>query len=195
MEERIKQIFKFKKFIFVGIAAALVLCFVLGIALSKEGKVTTIAESSLKETIELGELSTIEYTYNSTLTVYDNDKNKTEKYHVAYNGSVKAGFDFKQIKVKNHTERKKIIITIPEIIITSVNVNPNSLDYIFLKDKYNEENTYQEAYKKCKADLKKKADKNSSLKKLARENAIETVKALLKPYEEQLEEGYSIEVK
>lgn len=183
----------FKLFYILGVALIVLgLLLFIGIATSKEGEVEIISESSLKEMIEISELSTIEYTYNSTVTVKDK---KTEKYHVAYEGTIKAGFDFDKIDVKHKESKRKIVITIPEIKITSVNVNENSLDYIFIKEKYDTEKTFEEAFNACEKDLAKKAKKNETIFKMGRESAIEVISALMKPYEDTLPKDYEIEYK
>lgn len=191
-----------KKLITTGLIATIVLIIgiicIISIATSKTGEVVTITEASLKELFEISELSTIEYTYNSIATVTKTKKDKEEDiYHVAYEGTVKAGFDFNEIKVTHKPEEKKYYIDIPEIKIHSVIVDETSLEFIFTKDKYETETIYQQAYKKSIADLESKANGENGikLKTLAEENSIATMDALLAPWKEQLPEGYSIEYK
>lgn len=186
----ISFLMKYKKYSLICIVGILLLGIVLGFVFSRESEVITISEASLKEIISASDLSTVEYTYNSIVTI---SNEKEEKYHVAYDGIVKAGFDFNQITVTDNQKEKKIIITIPEIKIISAVVNDQSLEFIFLKDKYDTETTYQEAYRESINDLKIKAEQNNDIKIIARENAIMTMKALIKPWEEQLPEGYTVE--
>lgn len=190
IKQSIERIKKYKNVTIISVIALLAVVIILGIIFSKPGAVTTISESSLKEVIEISELSTIEYIYNSTFTVTEG---KEEKYHVAYEGVVKAGFDFNDIKISE--EGKKIIITIPDITINSAYVDENSIDCLFIKDKYETETILQEAYRKSIEDLEIKAESNDTLLTMARDNAKEMIKALIQPWEEQLEEGYTIEVR
>ena len=188
LNEGIKQT---KKFFGVLIIVLLLMVFGIVILYNRPGKITTISEATLKETFEISEFSTVEYTYNSIVTV---SNEKEDMYHVAYQGIVKAGFDFNEIKVEDNKDQKIIYIYIPEIKINSVSVS-EKLDYIFVKNKYDTETTYQEAYRKSLEDLEEKAKNNMSLKDMARENAITTISALIKPWEKQLPKGYKIEYK
>ena len=176
------------KVIAIGLVCVIIL---IGFLISKPGQTTSISESTLKEMFEISEFSTIEYPYESIISVSD-DKGKT-MYHVAYKGTVKLGFDFNEIRVEELTEDNKICVYIPEIIINSTNVDESSLDYIFEKEKYDTETTFQEAYRACCTDLQQKVTGNGKLKEMAKENAIDTISALIKPMEKQLPKGYEIE--
>ena len=177
-----------KKKITVVLIGALIVAVALSVLFDNDRSVTTIAESSLKEVIETSELSTVEFIYNSTATVND-DKNNP-KYHIAYEGTVKAGFDFNKITTEIDKENKKIVIVIPKIKINSVNINDETLDFIFVKDKYDTETTFQEAYKMSYSDLENKAKSNETIKKMAYENAVDSMKAIVMPLESKLPEGY-----
>ena len=172
----------------IGVIA---LAIILSVVFKKEKEVTTIAEASLREVIETSELSTVEFIYNSTTTV-KNDKGKP-KYHIAYEGTVKAGFDFNKIKLEKDEKNKKIVVIIPEIKINAVNINDKSFDFIFMKDKYDTENTFQEAYKACYKDLENKAKSNENIKKMAYDNAVDTMNAILMPLEEKIPAGYEFD--
>ena len=172
----------------IGVIA---LAIILSVVFKKEKEVTTIAEASLKEVIETSKLSTVEFIYNSTTTV-KTDKGKP-KYHIAYEGTVKAGFDFNKIKLEKDEKNKKIVVIIPEIKINAVNINDKSFDFIFMKDKYDTENTFQEAYKACYKDLENKAQSNENIKKMAYDNAVDTMSAILMPLEEKIPAGYEFD--
>lgn len=161
------------------------------IHISNKNRITTVTETSLKNFIDIGELSTVEYIYNSIATV--KNENGNPKYYVSYEGIVKAGFDFNEIKAERDSENKKIVIIIPPIKINSVNIKDDTLDFIFVKDKYDTETTFQEAYKASYADLENKAQTNSSIKQTAYENAVDIMRAIVMPLEESLPEGYSFD--
>ena len=188
--QRLKGLKKSKKIVVIAILI-LISAIILSIIFAKDRKITTVVESSLKEVIETSELSTVEYIYNSTTTICDEENNP--KYYVAYEGTVKAGFDFNKITTETDEENKKVIIIIPKIKINSVNINDETLDFIFVKDKYNTETTFQEAYKKSYEDLENKANTNESIKKMAYENAVDNMKAILTPLETTLPDGYTFD--
>ncbi len=200
-----KNLIKNKKImtiVAIVVVAIVVAITVAAIAKNKQQpSIVTISEASLKEVIEVGELSTIEYSYNSyapvstTTKTKKGDEKEEIRYYVSYEGNVKAGFDFEALTVNCDNETKTITIVIPDIKINSAHVDETSLDYIFVKEKYNTENTFQEALKICEKDLAEKANKNTTLTEMAKENAISMMKALLAPWEETLPEGYLIEYK
>ncbi|MBR7133907.1 MAG: DUF4230 domain-containing protein [Clostridia bacterium] len=185
----IKDVFKSKKISAIAVSAVMMIIAAVCVLLSSPDSAEFASKTSLKKVLDSADFSTAEYTYNSIATVMEKEN---VKYYVAYEGTVKAGFDFEKIDV---TEKdKKITITIPEVDIISVDVDEN-MEYMFTKKKYEKENTYQEAYSACVKDLKEKAKNNETLNKTAEDSAIETVKALIKPWEKKLKKGYSVEIK
>ena len=177
-----------KILISAGILALLIVILALAI-FSPKGETIFSTETSLKEVLEISDLSTAEYTYNSIVEVC-NDKGNT-MYHVAYKGTVSVGINFEGIRIEESDD--KISVVIPDVEIQNVVVETD-IDYIFVKDKYNTETVYAEAYNACIADLKAKAQENQTLRVTAKESARDMVMALLRPIEEQLEDGQKFEV-
>ncbi len=172
-----------------------ILCIVLASfsLFGKEGKLTTISKSSLQEILEINELSTVSYIYNATATKYTDDGSKV-KYYVAYEGEVKAGIDFTKIDFDINEDEKIIRITVPAVDVQETSINMGTLDFIFVKDKYNTENISQEAYKLCLTDLAERAEEEALLHEMARANAISAVEALFKPWIMTVDDTYTIHV-
>ena len=187
-KETIKTLSKTSRYLLFGVVAVILAMLILLIASSGSGDVTISVETSLKEMITSSQLRTAEYTYNSIAEVKEGE---TTKYHVAYKGTVSAGFDFEKIEIVR--DGNVICIVVPDVDILEVVVDPE-LDYIFIKKKYDTETTYAEATTACKQDLRGKAETNETLLKTARESAEDTLMALLKPFESQLKEGESFEI-
>ena len=190
----IKGMKKSTKFIVLGIIG--VVCVIVLIAIivpNKGGKMTTISEASLEKVIEINELATVDYTYNAIATAYAQD-NKTVKYNVAYEGVVNAGIDFKEIDIQLNEEEKVIKITLPAVEIQDIRVDSGTLDYIFTKDKYETETISEEALRICKADLEKRVSEEDLLKTTAKENAVESIKALFAPWIEVMDADYTVEI-
>ena len=187
--ETIKNMGKATRYAIIVVIAVLLIAILLLVVFSPKGGTTFSAESSLREVLEIADLSTAEYTYNSIVEV-KNDKGET-KYHVAYKGTVKVGANFENIQFVE--TKDEITIIIPSVEIQDVSVDTD-FDYIFTKDKYNTETIYAEAYNKCIEDLTKKAETNQTLLTTARESAVDTIKALLRPFESQLVEGQKFNV-
>ena len=99
MENEDKRKFNLTKakiaIITVAVFVVIILLIAIGVYMkmvvfnNKEGQVSTISKSSLEKVLEINELSTIDYTYNATTKVYDED-GTTIKYYVAYEGIVTA---------------------------------------------------------------------------------------------------------
>ena len=187
--DRIKSLKSSTRYFLLGIVAAVIcIAAVLLIVCSGSGRTTVDIDIAIKEIVEISQLHTAEYTYNSVAEVKDQEN---IKYYAAYEGSVIAGFDFADIKVNE--VGKKIQIIVPEITILSVKVE-NDIDFIFVKNKYNKETVFAEAVNACKEDLFQKASANTLLFETAKESAEYTLEALLKPFERQLSEDVSFEI-
>lgn len=157
----------------------------------EEGEVFTITESSLQEILDSNELSTIEYTYNSIVQV--KDENDKLKYSAYYSGIITAGIDFNKIKITVDDDNQTVNIKVPDAKINSSIVDAGSLEFIFENNKYDEKMTHSEAYEKSKEDLEKKANNNEEILRLAKENSMLAVEALLKPLIEFAGYEYTIE--
>ena len=68
-------------------------------------------------------------------------------------------------------------------------------EYIFKDKKSETETVHQEAFRLCEEDLKRRADSEQELLKLAKENAVAVVKALVTPWIEQINEEYQIVIR
>lgn len=188
ISETIKSLSKVTKSLLLGAIAILLIAVILLIVFSGSGDVTISVETSLKEIITSSQLRTAEYTYNSIAEIKDED---TTKYHVSYKGTVSAGFDFEKVEIVRAGSVIRIVV--PDVDILEVVVDPE-MDYIFIKKKYDTETTYAEATAACKKDLREKAEENETLLKTARESAKDTLMALIKPFESQLNKGESFEI-
>lgn len=176
------------------IIAIIVVLVIGGIVFFTKPKGTTSfsADTMLQDVHELSNLSTVSYNYNGVATAYDEEGN--EKYCVSYNGVVDIGFDLNNIQIIDEKADKTIRITIPDLKILSVNANIGKAEYIFIKQKYNTETVVSEANQVAKSDLEKKAKEDEKMFTIARENAIDTIKAWSEPFLSQLPEGYRIVV-
>ncbi len=183
-----------KEIIALIVVVAIIVVVVVALkATKKEPKKEIITESSLREIINVSELSTHETVYNGVAKAVDSDGYIL--YYVSYDARVEAGFDFEQIEVEVDNENKKITVTIPEIKITDTTVDIESMDYIFVEDKANTGTVSQEAYKLCIADVQAESASQNAIYELAEQNAKNVVEALVKPFIEQQDEEYTLEIK
>lgn len=161
---------------------------------AEKEKTTAVTSSRLEKVLQISELSTYKVTYNGVAAVKNDDDKLL--YNVAYEAKVSVGLDMEKIQVEvdeSEEENKKIIVTLPEIEIMDVDVNPGSLDYIFEKKSADTDDVSMTAFPACRADVEEECKTNDVLFELARENAANTIKALVKPLLEQYEE-YSLEI-
>ncbi|MCI6242416.1 MAG: DUF4230 domain-containing protein [Agathobacter sp.] len=185
--------------ILIGIGSIVVIViiglvfFLTNLLHSKKETVTTVTKSSLEKILEISDLSTLDFTYNSITDVKDQDK-KNVKYHVAYEGTVTAGIDLQKVDISVNEDSHKIVITVPDATVQNTNVDMGGMDFIFEKKKYDTETVSQEAYKACLKDLENKANENTLLS-MAKENAVNAITALVSPWVEQMNDEYTIEVK
>lgn len=160
--------------------------------IGKEGEVTTISEAQIKDVFEISELQIADYIYNAVTEVRDNDGKL--KYHVAYEGTVTAGIDFDAIKISVDDENKKITITVPDVTIQDAIVDEGSLEYIFEKKKYDNEEVFKEAYAICQKDLNDRSENEKKLLDLAKENARQVIEAMVEPWVDQINHEYVVEI-
>lgn len=160
---------------------------------TKEAEVT-FTEAQLAEVFKISELSTATYTYNSIASAYDEEA-QTVRYHVFYEGTVKVGVDFSDIKMEIDNENKLIKLTLPEAEVLDMSIDAGTMDYIFTSEIYNTETITQEAYNLSCLDLKCKLENEEQLYVTAKENAIATVEALIKPWVEQMDADYTVSIR
>lgn len=160
---------------------------------ASDEKTTIVTSSNLEKVLRISELSTYKVTFNGVAAVHEDEE---LLYNVSYKAKVSVGLDMEKIKVEvedTGEESKKIIVTLPEIQITDVDVDPGSLDYIFEKKSANTDNVSMTALPACRMDAEEECSANDTLLELARENAVNTVKALIEPLLEQRNE-YTLEI-
>ena len=146
----------------------------------------------MEKVVKNSSLSTYEVVYNGVTTVYNEKKPEDVDYHVSYTATIKAGFDFKEIKVKKDEENHEIIFSLPPVELYEPKVKIEELDYIVVNKKIKTETISADAYKICKADAEKRAKSQEAIYKYARENGERLIKGLAAPFLDKMEEEYTI---
>lgn len=181
----------------------LICCFIVVILIittilfvNKNGrkKLEIITKSNLEKIINVSDLSTLEAVYNGIAKVTNNEEPDEVNYYVSYDAKIKAGIDFQQVDINLDNEKKVIKVKIPEIKINDINVDIASLDYIFMNDKANTETVSEQAYEKCIEDVTSEVDTEDAIYELAKENAQNIIEALIKPFINQLDAEYKLEI-
>lgn len=151
---------------------------------NKQDEITTVETSSrLEKILQISELSTYQVTFNGVADIHGDDGSLL--YHTAYQAKVSIGLDLEQVQVsvsEPEDAEQKITVTLPEIEIADVNVDPGSLDYIFKDSSANTDTVSITALPACKADAEAECRSDQVIFSLARENAVRTIEALMQPF-------------
>lgn len=179
----------------VCVIAVIIIGIVIVSSFGKKEEPEIVTTSTLKKIINVSDLSTFEAVYNGVAKVNNEKKPEEIDYYVSYEAKVKAGIDFEKIEIEVDNERKKISIALPEIKINEVNVEMETLDYIFVNQKANNSTVSAQAYKKCIEDVEMESSSEQAIYDLAEQNAKNTIEGLIKPFVEQLDEEYDLVIK
>ena len=205
MEEKPKKKLRVKQLVLLILIITVVAAGVVGyfkIEMDKKNSKPQIdLKSTLEKIISVSDLSTFEAIYNGVAIVNNGEEPNEIDYYVSYEAKVKAGIDFEKVNVEvNETEteegsEKTIVVTLPKVKITDVNVDIASLDYIFLNKKANTETVSAQAYKKCIEDVTRESESTTAIYELAKENAKNIVEALINPFVKQPDSSYKLVIK
>lgn len=178
----------------VIIIAAFIIWNMYMTARNRKEEAQIITQSRLEKIINVSELSTFETIYNGIAEVESKENPDQIDYYVYYESKVKTGIDFSKVTIEVDQEAKKISVLLPEIIVTDINVDIASLDYIFENKKANSPTVSQEAYKACLEDVRKESANEKDIYELAEQNARKIVSALIRPFVEQVDSEYKLEI-
>ena len=200
MEETKKLPSKNKLFLIVaaGLVVLLVLVFAMFLlpkVTSKQEKTSVITTTTLQKIVNESELSTSTAIYNGVAEVYNEKKADKIDCYVAYNAKVSAGIDFGKIKIEVNETNKIVNITLPEVHITNIDVDVESMDFIFNNEKANTSTFTEKALKACEEDVKKESAEQTAILDLAKQNAVNAVTAWVKPFVEDVDNTYMLVVK
>lgn len=183
-----------------GIACAVLLLavaiFIWRLSVKKESSHTVTYEttSSLERVIQIGELYSYKTTYNGVAYVYDKQDSSKLSYYVSYNSTVRFGIDTEDVQFEADDDNKKIIVTIPDVVVKDIDVDMSSLDYIF-KDKSAETSSVsRDAYLACIDDVRNEINQNTEIFELGRQNTETIIRGLIEPLLEDTN-GYTLEVR
>lgn len=153
-----------------------------------------ITVANLERIINVSELSTFTAVYNGIAQVNNEEKPEKVDFYVSYEARVTAGLDLSQVEISVDEENKAVTVVLPEVHINGVNVDISSLDYIFINDRSNTSAVSQRAYKACEEDAKTESESQEAILQLARENAVNVVTALVKPFMNDADPDYRLTV-
>lgn len=158
----------------------LILCLVVSLnGCGKKEK--TSVKSEIKKTINVSKLNTAKFTYNGIAkTMIDGDT-----YYISYKGSVKLGIDFDKVELSNDART----VMMPKLEIQDEIVNPGEYKYLPEDPDFN----VKKAAEICENDLKKEVKDNDELWKIAKNNAEQKIRNLMKPFIDDIDDVNSID--
>ena len=190
-----------RKTVLFVVLAALLLIAVVAVVLTFSSQhsdlssdIDVISVPTLQKIVDVNELSTFTAVYNGVAKAFSKTDANEIDYYVSYDAKVNAGIDVKQIEISIDQENKRITIQLPEVYITDINVKTSSLDFIFINEDANTNTVVAEAYKICEEDVRAESELQEEIKALARQNAVNTIRALTKPFIEQLDIEYILDI-
>ena len=158
------------------IVVALVAIYLFSVAfhnISSEPEKVLITSSTLKETVNTANLATAKYIQNGICKAYIPD---TFDGYVMYYATVRLNVDFAKIDFIIDDVAKTVTPIIPEFSF-DVELDKERM-YFYPND---DDLTAKEVLYLCEIDAVEKANDNSELKRVAHENLIKTIEALVLP--------------
>ncbi len=187
--------------ILVLVIVVLIFSVVLFGGKNTEDQIKIEAKSTLDHLSEKSDLETTKFKYSGIVKVCKSKKCSKNaefdeyKYFVSYEGYITAGIDFKQIDVEVDKVNKKLILNMPDVEIQKVTLNTNSLDRIFVEDKWDKPEVLANDTKICNEDLEKRSESDETIKQIARENTKTVLAEFFIPWIEIYDKEYSIEIR
>lgn len=181
----------------VGLIAILLVAggIFLGTRLKSDDRTPNVfTKATLMKIIDISELSTSTSIYNGIAKVMNEKKAEKVDYYVSYEAKVSAGIDFKKVEVEVDNDEKEIEIKIPQPIITNIDVDVASMEFIFVDKRANKSTVTEAALKACEQDVTVESKEQTAILELAQQNAVNVVTALVKPFVEQLDEEYTLTI-
>ena len=137
------------------------------------------------KTVDVDELSASELTYNGIATIYHNDSDRA-RYHIRYDSKIKVGINMEDIKFVEDAKAKTISITLPEVRILEVVIDPNSIG--FIPDNFSAD--MRTAVIDAKNDAMNRSKETPALIETAESNLRTLIEALTLPLLQ--DEGYQL---
>lgn len=201
VKEVFSQVSKTTRVIIISVAAVILALIVLFTVKScaqkhivKRPDPVIVSTSTLKEVIKLSKLSTFEMIYNGVADVRNESKPDKTDFYASYESRIRFGFDFSKIDITANDETKEITVTIPELDAPEINVDIQSLEFMFVNKKANTPTVAQRAYSACIDDAENEIKNDKLGTELARSSAEKAVRALLNPIIEQQYPEYTLVV-
>ena len=174
----------------ICIIVSIILCLFVGTVIfektqaARHNKVEFSSYVSIEEILDIEELHMMMYPYKGiaekVLKIEKKNGDTSEKtlYKVLYNGHAVIGTKEK-IGFSVLDEENILYIHIPELSIIEIDIDFDSIDYIFTKYKYETETVSCDSYSLCLEDMRKKLELNEKINIKAEENIKNLITGLI----------------
>lgn len=189
---------KTKKIMILGFICFILVMIIL-VLFSKEGNVEVKVKSSLDKLVEKSDLETVNFTYN-VIAKKCKDEEKCDKksnniddfeYVLSCKGTITSGIDFKNVNVKVDKKNKKLLVKMPEAVITDNNV----ISLKFLNGEDIPASELANARRLCEETIEEKSKKDDELLPAAREQAEVVLKSFYEQWLKAFDKDYKVEIK
>ena len=174
--------------IVVVVVVVLVVLFgvVMPASTSKITKENTVTEVTLKKAVDIEDLSTAQFVFNGIAEKH-NDGSDEVAYRISYDSTVKAGVRMSDVEFSIDDSKKIITVTLPEVMVTSVSVDVNSLSYMPTNPSGSE---IKSDLTTCEDDAKRESEESGKFYAYAQENLKSVIEGLINPIIQN--QGYTI---
>lgn len=183
MLQKAKEPFKSRKNRIIAVVILVLLLIIVALLIYMRIKMppgpksTITLSSALFDALDIDELSGSSFIYNGIAEIPNPKNPEKVLYNACYNATVKAGIQMRDIDIQTDDAQKIVTITLPEVFIQSVAVNPSKFDFLPDDAKIN----LKTVLSACKEDANREASESSELIDAARENLSSMVEALAMP--------------
>lgn len=168
--------------IVVVVVVGLFVLFVLPQLTKGHKQQVVLAQTTLEKVIKTNRLSTYQIEYEGVAVLYNEKKPEKEDCYVKYKATVKAGIDFDRVELKFDQENNQLIIALPYVTLSEPNLDNNSIEYMYLNNKMNQNGLLPKAREACLADVKEECKNQKAIYTLALDNAKVVITALVTPF-------------
>ena len=152
-------------------------------------------KTTIEDIIGISELQTLQYDYQAICRVYSEVDGVSPIYYIAYEATVNLGIQTEDIEVDYGDEDdKEITVYLPRVGILSSVVNAGTLEYLFVDQSYNNQQTSVEAQGRCEQDLIVRVREDDKMFEYAKENTEAEIRALTEPIVEQFYPDYELKI-
>lgn len=152
-------------------------------------------ETTINDIIGISELRTLDYDYQAICRVYSEVDHVSPVYYIAYEATVSLGIKTENIEIDYGDDKDKTVtVILPPVGILDYTVDAGTLEYLFVDQSYNNQQTSVEAQARCEEDLVSRVREDAKMFEFAKDNTEAEIRALTEPLVRQFYPEYEVEI-